>query len=213
MQNKRNYEELAPDLEQCKERYWDGRDLPFPILFDETGSTIRRLGITGYPTILLIDPEGKLCREGGPGMLVKELMRTDPKVQEHTKKLGRVGLRTLKRNANEVASIDDEAAAWALLFLVERETERSEKKVLMLLPILAGMKTEMAHQFLLGEYGLHAERPKVRLAAIKAFRSIEDPPEIPPWRIRDTAKREKDKKVKALLQEWHEELLEKAQAE
>ncbi len=43
-----------------REMSWDGRDLPFPILHDRTGTTIRQFGVRAFPTTLLIDPDGRL---------------------------------------------------------------------------------------------------------------------------------------------------------
>lgn len=41
-------------------RLWHGKHLPFPVLLDATGQTIRAFDINGFPTKLLIDPDGKL---------------------------------------------------------------------------------------------------------------------------------------------------------
>lgn len=212
-QNKSSYDDLASDLELCKERYWKGRDLPFPILFDDSGATIRQLGITGYPTVLLIDPEGRLRRGGGQHALRKELMRTDPEVVKHLEKVRRLGLGSLKRKAKEVAAVDDEPAAWALMLLVDEVTESRERKALLILPLLAGMQSEMAHRFLLGEQGLRAKSARVRIAAIKAWKLIEDPPEVAPWMLTRFLEREEDRKVKKLLEAWIEEREAKAEEE
>lgn len=50
-----------------------GHPLPFPILLDASGETIAGWGINSYPTILLIDPEGRLVRDGDVEMLRKKL--------------------------------------------------------------------------------------------------------------------------------------------
>ena len=55
----KNFEELDEKLVDIREKYWGGRDLPFPILLDATGQTIRDYGVRGFPTLLLIDPDGK----------------------------------------------------------------------------------------------------------------------------------------------------------
>jgi thiol-disulfide isomerase/thioredoxin len=50
-------------VERVRRRYWGGQDLPFPILLDATGQTIKEFGIQAFPTLVLIDPEGRLvCR-------------------------------------------------------------------------------------------------------------------------------------------------------
>ncbi len=51
---------LKESLVKLEKEYWHGKPLPFPLLFDETGNTIRAWGIESYPTTLLIDPHGKL---------------------------------------------------------------------------------------------------------------------------------------------------------
>jgi len=205
------HDDLKEDLESCKERYWKGRDLPFPILFDDSGTTIRELGIAAYPTLLLIDPEGKLRRHGSAYALRKELMRTDPAVQGHLRALGRLGVSSLKREAGELAVEGGDAVAWALMLLAEDVSASSERKVLTLLPILAGMEDERAHGFLLGEHGLGSKSAKVRMAALRAWKLIEDPPEVPPWRVTRALKSEEDKRVRKLLEAWLEELKAKAE--
>jgi thiol-disulfide isomerase/thioredoxin len=47
-------------VQRVRTTYWGGQDLPFPVLLDATGQTIKVFGIEAFPTLLLIDPEGKL---------------------------------------------------------------------------------------------------------------------------------------------------------
>lgn len=56
----KDFAELDKNLEGPRTKYWGGRDLPFPILLDSTGQTIKDWGIHAFPTTLLINPEGKL---------------------------------------------------------------------------------------------------------------------------------------------------------
>lgn len=44
-----------------EEKSWGGKPLPFPILLDTTGQTIKSYGIGGFPTAIVIDPEGKVA--------------------------------------------------------------------------------------------------------------------------------------------------------
>jgi hypothetical protein len=57
-----------------RERLWEGRDLPFRVLLDRpdpnkapdvipeaTGTTIKRYGVRVFPTLLVIDHEGKMA--------------------------------------------------------------------------------------------------------------------------------------------------------
>jgi hypothetical protein len=52
--------ELDARLASIKRRFWQGKELPFPILLDGANETKELFGIRGYPTHLLVDPEGKL---------------------------------------------------------------------------------------------------------------------------------------------------------
>jgi hypothetical protein len=56
-----------------RELYWRGRDLPFPILLDATGKTIKAYGVRAFPTTILIDPEGRLVGEAGEKELEAKL--------------------------------------------------------------------------------------------------------------------------------------------
>ena len=58
----KNFEELDEKLESIIEEHWGGRELPFPILLDATGQTLRDYDIHTFPTLLLIDPDGKLVK-------------------------------------------------------------------------------------------------------------------------------------------------------
>ena len=66
----KDFADLDKKLEGPRQKYWGGRDLPFPILLDATGQTIKDWGVHAFPTTLLIDPEGKLVgrsRRGSTG--------------------------------------------------------------------------------------------------------------------------------------------------
>jgi hypothetical protein len=56
----KDFAELDSKLEPIIKNAWRGRPLPFPILLDSTAETIETFGIRGFPTIVLIDPEGRL---------------------------------------------------------------------------------------------------------------------------------------------------------
>ncbi len=60
----KSFEELDEKLATIKDKHWKGRALPFPILLDATGETIKQFGIHAFPTTILIDPEGRLVGEG-----------------------------------------------------------------------------------------------------------------------------------------------------
>ena len=60
----KSFAELDEKMAPIEKEYWKGKALPFPILLDATGSTIRRFGIKAFPTMLLLDPNGKLAARG-----------------------------------------------------------------------------------------------------------------------------------------------------
>jgi hypothetical protein len=69
----KDFADLDKKMESPKQKYWNGRDLPFPILLDATGQTIKDWGVHGFPTTLLIDPEGKLVGEASEDALAEKL--------------------------------------------------------------------------------------------------------------------------------------------
>ena len=69
----KSFEELDKKLKLVIEKQWKGRSLPFPILLDASGATVKRYGIQGFPTILLIDPEGHVVKGGSETMLEEKL--------------------------------------------------------------------------------------------------------------------------------------------
>jgi hypothetical protein len=69
----KDFADLDKKLERPRQAYWGGRDLPFPILLDATGQTIKDWGIHAFPTTVLIDPEGKLVGQAGEDELEAKL--------------------------------------------------------------------------------------------------------------------------------------------
>jgi thiol-disulfide isomerase/thioredoxin len=55
------------------EKVWAGKQLPFPVLVDGEGKTSGVYGIQGWPTVLLIDPEGHLVKNGDVSTLAEKL--------------------------------------------------------------------------------------------------------------------------------------------
>jgi hypothetical protein len=51
---------LDEKLKPIVRRLWRGRPLPFPILLDATGKTGKDWGIAHWPTVILLDPEGRV---------------------------------------------------------------------------------------------------------------------------------------------------------
>jgi hypothetical protein len=74
----KNFAELDEKLKRIKKAAWGGKDLPFPILLDETGETIKTFGVNKFPTTILIDPDGKLVGESDESVLELHFLRTPP---------------------------------------------------------------------------------------------------------------------------------------
>lgn len=57
---------------KTEKEIWKG-PLPFPVVIDKEGRTVRGYGVSVFPTALLIDPQGRLVRGGGLKMLAEKL--------------------------------------------------------------------------------------------------------------------------------------------
>jgi thiol-disulfide isomerase/thioredoxin len=57
-----DFDQLDEKLKPIIAQSWRGRPLPFPILLDTTGETIKNFGIRVFPTVLVVDPQGHLVR-------------------------------------------------------------------------------------------------------------------------------------------------------
>ena len=55
-------EELRQRLAALAKEKWSGEALPFPVFLDRTGEVIQSWGVTAYPTVALLNPEGILVR-------------------------------------------------------------------------------------------------------------------------------------------------------
>lgn len=49
--------EIEPHLARLEKDLWKKR-LPFPVLVDSTGATLKKWGVGQFPTLVLIDPQG-----------------------------------------------------------------------------------------------------------------------------------------------------------
>ena len=58
----KDFAELDQKLAPIVRDTWGGRELPFPILLDATGETVKEYGIRSWPTTILIDPAGNVVR-------------------------------------------------------------------------------------------------------------------------------------------------------
>ena len=57
---------------------WEGKPLPFPVLIDGEGKTSGVYGIQSWPTVLLIDPDGRLVKNGDQTTLAEKLKEKKP---------------------------------------------------------------------------------------------------------------------------------------
>jgi hypothetical protein len=75
----KSFAELDPKLEPLIQGPWQGKSLPFPILLDASGKTIKDWGVFGFPTTVLIDPDGHLVEGGSEEMLKDKLAKMKKK--------------------------------------------------------------------------------------------------------------------------------------
>jgi hypothetical protein len=69
----KTFEELDKELAKLGKTLWRGRSLPFPILLDSTGETLKTYDIHSFPTTILIDPDGKLVGQADDSDLDNKL--------------------------------------------------------------------------------------------------------------------------------------------
>jgi thiol-disulfide isomerase/thioredoxin len=69
---------LDDKLKPVVRRLWRGRELPFPILLDPTGNTGEALGVAHYPTVVVLDPDGRVVdipiKKGVIGLHAEEFL-------------------------------------------------------------------------------------------------------------------------------------------
>lgn len=70
-----NFEELDRKLAPTVVDVWKGKVLPFPVLLDASGETIAGWGVNSFPTVVLIDPEGRVVRNGDETTLAEKLRK------------------------------------------------------------------------------------------------------------------------------------------
>jgi thiol-disulfide isomerase/thioredoxin len=77
-----DFGEMDKKLLGTRQSLWGGRDLPFPILLDDAGQTAKAYTIQGWPTTILIDPDGKVVGEDrGHRLLESKLPKLPPGVK------------------------------------------------------------------------------------------------------------------------------------
>lgn len=59
-----------------------GKTLPFPVLLDAEGKTVEAFGVSEFPTVLLVDPAGKIVSVGNEGTLKEQLGLLEQKLSK-----------------------------------------------------------------------------------------------------------------------------------
>jgi thiol-disulfide isomerase/thioredoxin len=77
-ENARTIEEFDVLAAPLVKDVWAGKQLPFPVLVDGEGKTFGVYGIQGIPNVLLIDPEGRLVKNGDVTTLAEKLKEKKP---------------------------------------------------------------------------------------------------------------------------------------
>jgi hypothetical protein len=71
----KSLDDLDKKLAKTVEKLWKGKQLPFPIVLDSSGKTLKSYAVQAFPTLVLIDPEGKIAQvELGAGGGVEKML-------------------------------------------------------------------------------------------------------------------------------------------
>ena len=173
------------------------KSLPFPILMDSTGETLKTFGIRSFPTIMAIDEKGLVVKRGGEWTLRQYLMETSPVVRRLAKKLkGAKGKRKFAKAVDAVVEVGGNDAGFALLeFSKGKKVKKSQIEAITAgLDEVGGLYTNAFH---LGDHGLKSKDRDVRLAAAKALEKHATYNYR--WTLNDRASEEEDEEVKAVL--------------
>ena len=160
-----DFAQLDAKLEGLKSEVWGGRDLPFPILLDSTGETLRRYGVSSFPTVIVIDPKGKVVKHGGEYTVRTHLMETSEEVKKHLRALK--AARTEEKFGPAVASIRKAGGGYAA-YALSSFAGKGAKHPWQFDAIRAAIE-ELGGQwslgFFLGDHGLKAKEAKTRAEA------------------------------------------------
>jgi len=171
----KDLEDLEAKIAGVRQQVWEGQDLPFPVVMDNTGETVRAYGIDSFPTVLLLDPEGNIVRGGGEPLLASKLKETSPAVRALVEKLALA--KKLAAALDEVVAAGGDDAAFALATYARASMKPTD--ALVVFRALAKLENDIALGALLGDYALRAKDPAVRAAAAKALGESGDKRALP----------------------------------
>lgn len=193
----KTFEELDPKLEKLQSEVWGG-ELPFPILLDKSGATLRTFGINAFPTIIVVDPDGKLVKQGGEHTVLQYLRETSPKVKQLLGALrGAQTGEDFSKAVGEAVASGGEDAAFALSTYAEKHATKEQ------IPALAaGLRSvggDGAVGFFIGKHGLRSEDVRARLAAAQVLAELALGEQWM-YTLRKALQAEQDEEVKQALQ-------------
>jgi HEAT repeat protein len=194
-----SFAQLDTALAPIRKQVWGGKELPFPILLDHTGTTLRELGIDSFPTTIVLDPEGKLVKQGGEGTVRHHLMKTSKPVQAHLRELAAAaGQRTKWRKVVEkIGSAGGDDDAFAIKTFVEESGEPWHATAAA--EALRALGGQWATGYFLGKFGLQSDKPVDRVAAAGALADLGDEKLL--FTLQHTLSKEQDESVRQALQE------------
>jgi hypothetical protein len=168
----KSFGDLDLHLKSLSEKVWKGKTIPFPVWLDPTGATNDRWSIRGFPTVHLVDPEGKLVRGGSLELLEEKLKEGDPEVNRVAALLA-----TAKDAASAKPHLEDLARRrnrFATAALLAHARKATGDALLAVLAALGASGGPDAVAFLLGESGLSSKDAAVQEAAAKALGTAKD---------------------------------------
>ena len=115
----KTFTELDQQIVGIRDKAWAGRDLPFPILMDATGETVKRYGINSYPTMILIDPQGKIVKRTHRFEDLAEHLRPLPPAKQAELSLNR--LEAIGFGRGDWANFESIAKIWGLRVRLDKD--------------------------------------------------------------------------------------------
>jgi len=186
-------EDLDAKVAQVKAEAWGGRDLPFPILLDTTGETLKTFDVDAFPTVVAIDPKGNIVNGGGEHSLREYLLDTDPQVRKMLQKLAAAKGPAFAKAVDEVAK-EGPHAGYALF---KTAKDAKPEQVAAIRAALAKLKGPYVVAFFFGDHGLGSKDRDARLLAAKVMGEIADSDAF--YGLAQLLNAEKDEEVKEAM--------------